>query len=221
MRGLVLVGGLALFGVSLASAEEKVDAKAAGAGRGLFLQYCTSCHGTDAKGAGPAAASLKVPSRPHDLAPEGRQVRRGEGPDFHRGHAGQDGSWHPGHAGLGEGVREPARQARSRLGADRHLDPDPVHPVDPGARVEVREPAGRGRPRRDQEVTSQAARQATTWEACTLPGYANRKAWPDRHRVFSPECRGYCDGRSRTMSPTTVVPGATDTVVDAFPPVRT
>lgn len=61
MRGLVLVGGLAWFGVSLASAEEKVDAKAVGVGRGLFLQYCTSCHGTDAKGAGPAAASLKVP----------------------------------------------------------------------------------------------------------------------------------------------------------------
>ena len=61
MRGLVLLGGLALFGASLASAEEKVDLKAAGVGRGLFLQYCASCHGTDAKGSGPAAASLKGP----------------------------------------------------------------------------------------------------------------------------------------------------------------
>jgi mono/diheme cytochrome c family protein len=61
MRGLVVLGALTLFGGSFAFAEEKVDAKAAGAGRGLFLQYCTSCHGTDAKGAGPAAASLKAP----------------------------------------------------------------------------------------------------------------------------------------------------------------
>lgn len=29
-------------------------------GRQLYLQYCASCHGTDGKGGGPAAASLKV-----------------------------------------------------------------------------------------------------------------------------------------------------------------
>jgi mono/diheme cytochrome c family protein len=59
MRKLGLVGGFALIGISLASAEEPVDVRAVGAGRGLFLQYCAACHGTDAKGAGPAAAALK------------------------------------------------------------------------------------------------------------------------------------------------------------------
>ena len=34
-------------------------------GPDLFLAYCASCHGTDAKGTGPAAASLKV--SPPDL----------------------------------------------------------------------------------------------------------------------------------------------------------
>jgi len=59
MKRLVLLGGLATFVVSPAFAGEPVDVKAVGAGRGLFLQYCASCHGTDAKGAGPVAASLK------------------------------------------------------------------------------------------------------------------------------------------------------------------
>ena len=34
-------------------------------GRGLFNQYCASCHGTDGKGQGPVAPSLKV--SPSDL----------------------------------------------------------------------------------------------------------------------------------------------------------
>jgi mono/diheme cytochrome c family protein len=61
MRQLVLLGGVALAAATLAPAEEKVNLKAAGAGRGLFLQYCASCHGSDAKGAGPAADALKAP----------------------------------------------------------------------------------------------------------------------------------------------------------------
>lgn len=35
------------------------------AGRAMFLQYCASCHGVDAKGNGPAAIAMKVP--PSDL----------------------------------------------------------------------------------------------------------------------------------------------------------
>jgi mono/diheme cytochrome c family protein len=35
------------------------------AGKALFLEHCASCHGDDAKGAGPAAISLKV--QPPDL----------------------------------------------------------------------------------------------------------------------------------------------------------
>jgi len=34
-------------------------------GQGLYSQYCVSCHGSSAKGDGPAATSLKVP--PADL----------------------------------------------------------------------------------------------------------------------------------------------------------
>jgi len=34
-------------------------------GKEMFTQYCAACHGTDAKGTGPAAAALKTP--PADL----------------------------------------------------------------------------------------------------------------------------------------------------------
>lgn len=36
------------------------------AGRTLYMRYCASCHGMDARGDGPAAAALRVP--PTDLA---------------------------------------------------------------------------------------------------------------------------------------------------------
>ena len=42
-------------------------------GEGMYQQYCAACHGTNAKGGGPAAVSLKVPppdlttlAKPHD-----------------------------------------------------------------------------------------------------------------------------------------------------------
>jgi len=41
-----------------------LDASVA-SGRDLYVSYCASCHGKDAKGKGPAAASLKTP--PPDL----------------------------------------------------------------------------------------------------------------------------------------------------------
>ena len=46
---------------------KKVPAKltSAASGKQMFNAYCASCHGTDAKGDGPAAAALKVP--PADL----------------------------------------------------------------------------------------------------------------------------------------------------------
>jgi mono/diheme cytochrome c family protein len=44
-----------------ARADEKADPKVLGAGRAAYLSYCASCHGTDAKGGGPAAAALKTP----------------------------------------------------------------------------------------------------------------------------------------------------------------
>ena len=47
----------------------------AGTGSGLFTNYCASCHGVDARGDGPAAASLRVP--PTDLTRLAR-ANRGE-----------------------------------------------------------------------------------------------------------------------------------------------
>ena len=61
MKALALGIGVALAAAGAARAEEKVDVKAVGAGRALYMQHCASCHGTDGKGAGPAAASLKDP----------------------------------------------------------------------------------------------------------------------------------------------------------------
>ena len=51
----------ALFVAGVVQADQTTDAKAAGAGRALYLQYCASCHGTDGKGGGPAAAAQKTP----------------------------------------------------------------------------------------------------------------------------------------------------------------
>jgi mono/diheme cytochrome c family protein len=42
-------------------AEETADAASLALGEALFVERCATCHGTDAKGDGPAAAALKVP----------------------------------------------------------------------------------------------------------------------------------------------------------------
>jgi mono/diheme cytochrome c family protein len=64
---------LAFASVTMATAQEaKTEVKHAAApqtspasGKEMFLSYCASCHGKDAKGDGPAATSLK--SLPADL----------------------------------------------------------------------------------------------------------------------------------------------------------
>jgi mono/diheme cytochrome c family protein len=65
MKALALLTGTLLAVGATVRADDAAAAKAAGAGRALFLRYCASCHGTDGKGGGPAAASLKTP--PPDL----------------------------------------------------------------------------------------------------------------------------------------------------------
>lgn len=60
MKGTAFFCGLALAAASLAAAEERAELKAAGVGRALFVQYCASCHGIDAKGGGPTAEALKT-----------------------------------------------------------------------------------------------------------------------------------------------------------------
>jgi len=42
-----------------------IQSTSAASGKGMFNSYCAACHGTDAKGDGPAAAALKTP--PADL----------------------------------------------------------------------------------------------------------------------------------------------------------
>jgi mono/diheme cytochrome c family protein len=52
---------LALFGFVAACAPEATPPS----GEALYNRYCASCHGADAKGDGPVAASLRIP--PPDL----------------------------------------------------------------------------------------------------------------------------------------------------------
>lgn len=69
--GVVGIGvGVAALGASLllvAASRQSPDAESdpVADGRKLFVQYCAPCHGLEAKGDGPVAASLK--RRPPDL----------------------------------------------------------------------------------------------------------------------------------------------------------
>lgn len=67
---LVLMSAAATF--SLHAQQTKPQIKhspapqtSAASGKEMFVAYCASCHGTDAKGSGPAAAALN--SKPADL----------------------------------------------------------------------------------------------------------------------------------------------------------
>jgi mono/diheme cytochrome c family protein len=63
MKGWVFLVGILLTTGALAQAADSKapDAQTLGAGRALFLERCAACHGADAKGGGPVAASLKGP----------------------------------------------------------------------------------------------------------------------------------------------------------------
>jgi mono/diheme cytochrome c family protein len=62
---LVLLGMCAWPGAMAAQSHNPPLVIASMTGRDLFQFYCATCHGRDAKGAGPAAAALKTP--PADL----------------------------------------------------------------------------------------------------------------------------------------------------------
>ena len=71
--GCILAAAL-LLGPPLARAESSRTEE----GHELFLEYCASCHGADAKGNGPEAADLKV--SPPDLTriqPKGKRFPAG------------------------------------------------------------------------------------------------------------------------------------------------
>jgi mono/diheme cytochrome c family protein len=42
--------------------QDQLPADFVPSGKHMFLQYCAACHGADAKGNGPARASLKIPA---------------------------------------------------------------------------------------------------------------------------------------------------------------
>lgn len=54
-----------LLPISFSVAQERGSKKSIASGKTLFMQHCASCHSADAKGAGPAAVSLK--KQPPDL----------------------------------------------------------------------------------------------------------------------------------------------------------
>ncbi len=101
VRALLLlnIGALACFGQAPPNVK-KVPAKptVSIAGKDLFRQYCAVCHGTDGKGAGPAAAAMKTP--PTDLTqisrknggkfPEDRILRMLRGEETVTAHGSQD-----------------------------------------------------------------------------------------------------------------------------------
>ncbi|MBZ5611888.1 MAG: cytochrome c [Acidobacteriia bacterium] len=66
LAGLVLVVGIAL-GLSWADQDGKtvqppIRPTPVGAGDEMYLSYCASCHGRDARGAGPVVPALKRPA---------------------------------------------------------------------------------------------------------------------------------------------------------------
>ena len=74
-KGVVLLGSL-LVAASLCLAQESTNQQpavkktpikqtSAASGKEMYNQYCAPCHGTDGKGAGPAASSMKT--MPTDL----------------------------------------------------------------------------------------------------------------------------------------------------------
>ena len=65
--------GLAFFPIATACSESPPSPSLVKAGEERFQQYCSSCHGNDAKGNGPASRALRV--APPDLT--GIAARRG------------------------------------------------------------------------------------------------------------------------------------------------
>ena len=74
-KSMILLASL-LVATSLCLAQEKTNQQpvvkktpikqtSAASGKEMYSQYCAPCHGTDGKGAGPAASSMKV--MPTDL----------------------------------------------------------------------------------------------------------------------------------------------------------
>jgi mono/diheme cytochrome c family protein len=80
LAALVALGCIALTAPALAAEDEDANAASLALGEALFMERCASCHGSDARGNGPAAGALKV--TPPDLT-EITKRSGGENPAAH------------------------------------------------------------------------------------------------------------------------------------------
>jgi len=72
-KGIFLIMVVAALGLTFRAQEQPsptiqhvpIQSTSAASGKGMFNNYCAACHGTDARGDGPAAEALKTP--PADL----------------------------------------------------------------------------------------------------------------------------------------------------------
>jgi mono/diheme cytochrome c family protein len=103
LAAAILLGGLLVLGTAPAAAERQpqpgaVDVRLTETGRETFRMYCAACHGTDARGDGPLASSMR--RRPPNLTelakrnggqyPAALVFRTIDGRQPVRGHGGPD-----------------------------------------------------------------------------------------------------------------------------------
>jgi mono/diheme cytochrome c family protein len=94
----ILVAAVLLGSTPVSATQPQAGSRVIAAGSGLFTTYCVVCHGSDARGSGPLADSLK--RRPSDLTalaknnkgtyPRDLVARIIDGRDPVRGHGGGD-----------------------------------------------------------------------------------------------------------------------------------
>ena len=87
LKSLLVTAAAAMLAVSLSFADQSqskivipVNKTAPNNGKEMYKNYCAPCHGTDGKGHGPVASSLK--SQPTDLT-EIQKNNHGKFPDSH------------------------------------------------------------------------------------------------------------------------------------------
>jgi len=66
LAAMTLVSSIPLLSQQTKIRKVPAPYTSAGSGKEMYMAYCASCHGRDAKGDGPAAGALKVP--PADLS---------------------------------------------------------------------------------------------------------------------------------------------------------
>jgi mono/diheme cytochrome c family protein len=105
------VMALAVAGLGQQVKQTSAPPTSAASGQDMYVSYCASCHGTNLKGGGPAAAALKV--APTDLTTLARR-HGGQFPTLHVSHviAGEEG--YPAHGSKDMPVWGPTFRAVSQ-----------------------------------------------------------------------------------------------------------